>query len=225
MAGVHDWSLYREDPLGRLSRTVRWLVVVTFSDTAMAVRESSRIDRLHERVAGGYTDAGGTVRRYSARDADLLTWVHDVFTDSFLVCHRIWGGPIPGGADQYVREWATAGEFVGVQSPPRSAAELQSQLDKFRQSGALKSDERVSEAVRFIRSPGLKASMMPTYRILFAGAVASIRPEYRKLLGLKRAWWPALTATRLTLWGIRQVLRGASGSEVAARKRLARLGI
>jgi hypothetical protein len=55
--------------------------------------------------------------------------------------------------------------------------------------------------------------------------VASIRPEYRKLLGLKRAWWPALTATRLTLWGIRQVLRGASGSEVAARKRLARLGI
>jgi uncharacterized protein (DUF2236 family) len=225
MAGVHDWSLYREDPLGRLSRTVRWLVVVTFSDTAMAVRESSRIDRLHERVAGGYTDAGGTVRRYSARDADLLTWVHDVFTDSFLVCHRIWGGPIPGGADQYVREWATAGELVGVQSPPRSAAELQSQLDKFRQSGALKSDERVSEAVRFIRSPGLKPSMVPTYRILFAGAVASIRPEYRKLLGLKRAWWPALTATRLTLWGIRQVLRGASGSEVAARKRLARLGI
>ena len=174
MAGVHDWSLYREDALGRLSRTVRWIVVVTFSDTAAAVRESRRIDRLHERVAGSYTDAGGTARRYSARDTELLTWVHDVFTDSFLVCHQIWGGPIPGGADQYVREWATAGELVGVQSPPRSAAELHSQLDEFRRSGALTSDDRVAEAVRFIRSPGLKQSIMPAYRILFAGAVASI---------------------------------------------------
>jgi uncharacterized protein (DUF2236 family) len=225
MAGVHDWSLYREDPLGRLSRTVRWIVVVTFSDTAMAVRESTRIDRLHERVTGNYTDAGGTARPYSARDTELLTWVHDVFTDSFLVCHQIWGGSIPGGADQYVREWATAGELVGVLSPPRSAAELQSQLDEFRHSGALKSDHRVTEAVRFLRSPGLKKSMIPAYRILFSGAVASSRPEDRTLLGLKRAWWPAITATRLTLWGIRQVLHGASGSEVAARRRLARLGI
>ncbi len=225
MAGVHDWSLYQDDPLGRLSRTVRWIVVVTFSDTAMAVRESSRIDRLHERVVGKYTDTSGTARPYSALDTELLTWVHDVFTDSFLACHQIWGGAVPGGADQYVCEWAKAGELVGVQSPPRSAAELQSQLDRFRQSGVLKSDDRVSEAVRFLRSPGLKRSMMPAYRILFAGAVASIRPEYRKLLGLKRAWWPAITATRLTLWGIGQVLHGASGSEVAARKRIARLGI
>jgi uncharacterized protein (DUF2236 family) len=225
MAGVHDWSLYQEDPLGRLSRTVRWIVVVTFSDTAMAVRESRRIDRLHERVTGDYTDAGGVVRPYSARDTELLTWVHDVFTDSFLVCHQIWGGSIPGGADQYVREWAKAGELVGVQTPPRSAAELHAQLEAFRRSGALKSDHRVFEAVRFLRSPGLKQSMMPAYRILFAGAVASIRPEYRELLGVKRAWWPAITATRLTLWGIRQVLHGPSGSEVAARRRLARLGI
>jgi uncharacterized protein (DUF2236 family) len=225
MAGVHDWSLYRDDALGRLSRTVRWLVIVTFSDTAMAVRESSRIDRLHERVAGNYTDAGGTARSYSAQDTELLSWVLDVFTDSFLVCQQIWGGPIPGGADQYVREWAKAGELVGVQSPPRSTADLHTQLDQFRKSGALKFDNRVAEAVRFIQAPGLKRSMMPTYRILFAGAVASIQPEYRTLLGLKRAWWPAITATRLTLWGIRQVLHGASGSEVAARKRLARLGL
>ncbi|MET0933149.1 MAG: oxygenase MpaB family protein, partial [Mycetocola sp.] len=26
MAGVHDWSRYREDPLGRLSGTIQWLV-------------------------------------------------------------------------------------------------------------------------------------------------------------------------------------------------------
>ena len=26
MAGVHDWSRYRQDPLGRLIGTVRWIV-------------------------------------------------------------------------------------------------------------------------------------------------------------------------------------------------------
>jgi uncharacterized protein (DUF2236 family) len=225
MAGVHDWSLYREDPLGRLSRTVRWLVIVTFSDTAMAVRESNRIDRLHEHVTGSYKDAGGADRPYTAQDTDLLAWVHDVFTDAFLSAQQLWGAPIPGGADQYVREWAKAGELVGVPSPPRSAAELRSQLDGFRESGVLRSDERVADAVEFIRSPGLRQSMMPAYRILFAGAVASIPAEYRKMLGLRRPWWPAITATRLALWGIGQVLHGASGSEVAARKRLARLGL
>src|SRR6187431_1224764 len=40
MAGVHDWSRYREDPLGRLSGTIQWLVTVTFAATEQATRES-----------------------------------------------------------------------------------------------------------------------------------------------------------------------------------------
>ena len=36
MAGVHDWSRYREDPLGRLTGTIRWLITVTFGDRATA---------------------------------------------------------------------------------------------------------------------------------------------------------------------------------------------
>lgn len=225
MAGVHDWSLYREDSLGRLSRTVRWLVTVTFSDTETAVRESNRIDRLHERVIGSYPDAHGVAQPYAARDPGLLAWVHVVFTDAFLATHSIWGAPIPGGADCYVLEWAKAGELVGVDSPPRSSAELKAQLDGFKDAGILASDERVTEAIRFIRDPGLRRSMMPAYRILFAGAVASLEPDYRRLLKLKRPWWPAITATRIALWSIGLVLHGASSSETAARKRLARLGL
>lgn len=225
MAGVHDWSMYREDPLGRLSRTVRWLVTVTFSDKDAAERECGRIDRLHERVTGSYTASHGTERRYAAQDPELLSWVHIVFTDAFLSAHGIWGGPIPGGADEYVREWAKAGELMGVLDPPRSAAELRAQIDAFKEAGILRSDERVAEAIRFIRKPGLRASMMPAYRILFAGAVASLEPKYRRMLGLRRPWWPAITATRLTLWSIALTLRGASSSEDAARARIARLGL
>jgi uncharacterized protein (DUF2236 family) len=225
MAGVHDWSRYREDPLGRLSGTIQWLIGVTFSDTAMAIRESDRVGRFHDRVRGSYLDAQGVERSYSADDPELLSWVHVVFTDAFLGSHRLWGGPIPGGADRYVREWTKAGELVGVIDPPTSEAELLAQLDAFRTAGILKSDERVAEAVRFIRRPGLSRGMMTAYRILFAGAVASIPADYRRLLGLRRPWWPAITTTRAVLVVAGRILGTSSTSEVAARRRLARLGL
>jgi uncharacterized protein (DUF2236 family) len=223
MAGVHDWSRYRDDPLGRLSGTIQWLVTVTFADTARAEVESSRVGRFHARVAGTYLDAHGVERPYSAGDQELLSWVHIVFTESFLACHELWGGPIPGGADQYVREWAKAGELVGVLNPPRSRAELQHGVDAFSRAGTLKSDERVAEAVRFIRDPPLRRSMMPAYRVLFAGAVASIPKEYRERLGLRRSRLPVVWATGVVLTLVRLVLGSSSTSEDAARARIARL--
>ena len=223
MAGVHDWSRYKEDPLGRLSGTIQWLVTVTFADTTQAAHESSRVGRFHDRVAGTYRDAQGIERPYAAGDPELLAWVHIVFTDAFLATHSIWGGPIPGGADGYVREWAKAGELIGVHNPPRSASELQAQLDAFKDAGILKSDERVAEAVRFIRNPPLRRGMMPFYRVMFAGAVASIPREYRELLGLRRSLLPVVWATGAVLGLVRLLLGRSSTSEDAARARIARL--
>lgn len=225
MAGVHDWSRYKEDPLGRLSGTTQWLIGVTFSDEAAAIRESNRVARFHSRVTGTYLDANEVERTYAAGDPDLLSWVHVVFTDAFLGTFLIWGGPIPGGADQYVHEWTKAGELIGVPNPPASQAELRDQLEAFRLAGVLKSDERVRDAVEFIRKPGLPKAFMPVYRVLFAGAVASIPVEYRSLLGLKRPWWPAITVTRLTLALLRKALGARSPSEKAAVRRVQRLGL
>jgi len=223
MAGVHDWSRYREDPLGRLAGTVQWLVTVTFADTKLAELESSRVARFHDRVAGTYLDARGVERTYAAGDPELLSWVHVVFTDAFLSCHELWGGRIPGGPDGYVREWATAGELVGVPNPPRSEAELRAQLAAFSEAGTLKSDERVAEAVRFIRHPPLRRSMLPGYRVMFAGAVASLPEEYRRMLGLRRSRLPVVWATGVVLRAVRMLLGGSSTSEDAARLRIARL--
>lgn len=221
MAGVHDWSRYQEDPLGRLSGTIQWLVTVTFASTEQARAESSRVARYHDRVVGTYVDAEGRTQAYAAGDAELLSWVHLVFTDAFLGAHELWGGPIPGGADGYVREWATAGELVGVAAPPRSRAELEAQLAAF--APRLKADERVAEAVRFIRNPPLRASMMPSYRVFFAGAVASLHPRYRRMLGLRRSPLPVITGTRLILRVVERILGASSTSEDAARARIARL--
>lgn len=221
MAGVHDHSRYQEDPLGRLAGTVRWVLTTTFADRAQAEAGCAWVSRLHERVQGEYTGPDGEPLAYRADDADLIGWVHCVFADAFIGSHETWGGPVPGGSDQYVREWATAGELMGMTDPPRSRAELDAAIAAY--IPVLRRDARVDEAVRWLRRPDLGRGVGPGYRILFAGAVASLPPRYRRMLGLRRPWWPAITATRVMLAGMRLLLGSESSSVRYTRMRLDRL--
>lgn len=228
MAGVHDWSRYREDPLGRLAGTVRWVITTSFGDRDTAVDVSRRVRGYHRKVQGTFVDGLGVERPYSANDPDLLSWVHIVFTDAFLSTHMQWGPPIPGGPDRYVAEWAKAGELMGVEAPPRSHAELHAQIDAFHDQGLLRADERTRETISFLREPPLRPSMLPAYRVLFAGAVASLEPRYRELLGLDKASFgpfplPALASTRVMLGVAGRVMGEQSTSHEAALKRIARL--
>ncbi|RFA22154.1 hypothetical protein B7R25_05235 [Subtercola boreus] len=230
MAGVHDWSRYKEDPLGRLAGTIRWIYTVSYADTATAISTSNWVLRLHGKVVGSYLDAQDREKPYSANDPELLSWVHLAFTDSFLATAKLWSSPIPGGPDAYVREWAKAGELMGVPNPPRSEAELAAQLRAFYDAGVLKSDDRVAEAVKFIRRPPLAKALMPGYAVLFEGAVASIPPLYRDMLKLKPARLgpvalPAELPTKLVLKVIGNMLGHDDPSATQARKRLRRLGI
>jgi len=221
MAGVHDHSRYSEDPLARLDGTVRWVATTTFGDRRSATAASAFVSRLHEHVTGTYVDARGVERSYAANDEELLRWVHDAFTEAFLGAHELWGGTIPGGPDAYVREWARAGRLMGVQDPPTSEAALHAELDAFVDEA--KPDERVAQAVRFLRRPGLPGLTGKLYPILFGGAVASLAPRYRRLLGLRRPWWPAVTMTRVLLVVATRVFGPVSPSEQNARARIARL--
>ncbi len=138
-------------------------------------------------------------RPYHASDPELIEWVHLAFTDSFLTCHEIWETEIPGGPDAYVREWATAGALIGLSDPPVTAAEMRGRLRAVADAGILKTDDRVLDVVRFIRNPPLAKGMMPAYRIMFAGAVGSLDPVHRRMLGLSRPTFLAVPATGAVL--------------------------
>jgi uncharacterized protein (DUF2236 family) len=183
LAGVEQHSRYEADPLGRLAGTTQWLTVVTFGDRAAADRECARVRGLHRRVSGTYPGAQGPTT-YSASDPDLLRWGHVAFTDSFLATHLVWGGPIPGGPDAYVREWAKAGELVGVVDPPRSVGELREQLAAF--DPILRGDEATARTVAFIRRAPLPVPARPAYGVLFTGAVATLPEHYRAMLDVPK---------------------------------------
>ena len=90
MAGVHDYSRYREDPLGRLNGTVRWVLTTSFGTREQAERACAFVGGLHVKVEGSYARGESRVA-YSASDPTLLSWVHVAFTDSFLRCHENLG--------------------------------------------------------------------------------------------------------------------------------------
>jgi uncharacterized protein (DUF2236 family) len=224
MAGVHDWSRYREDPLGRLAGTVRWILCLTYGSKTQADAETARVARLHTRVNGSYVDGSGGERAYSAADAALADWVHLAFTDAFLTCHERWGGPIPGGADAYVAEWALAGRLMRVAEPPLTRPDLHARMDGYLERGELRGDERTRDVVRFLRRPPFSGRMGFAYRMLFAAAIATIPRRYRKLLGVRRAPFPVVTLTRIVLAvAERSLTSGGPRANDRARQRLRRL--
>jgi len=218
LAGVMQHSRYEQDALGRLAGTTQWLTVVTFGDTAAADRECARVRGMHRKVVGTYPTATGE-RPYAASDPDLLRWVHIAFTDSFLATHRVWGGPIPGGEDAYVREWAKAGELVGVTDAPRSVAELREQIAGY--APVLRGDAEALQTVDFIRNAPIPLAGRPAYAVLYAGAVSTIPADHRRLLKLPTL---PLTVTKpavgALLGGLSLALGPASPSQRAAHQRV-----
>ncbi len=222
VTGVDEHSTYRDDPLGRLAGTTRWLTVTTFGSRAAADRECARVRGMHRRVRGTYVGPDGHEVAYRAGDDRLLGWVHAAFTESFLVAHETFAGPVPGGADRYVREWATAGELVGMRRAPRSVAELRELVDGYRPE--LGHAAVTARTVEFLRTPPLPGPAAVGYQVLFAAAASTLSDEQRRLLGLPPAGRrvPRLAASAL-LQALRVTLGEGPPAEAAARRRLGRL--
>ncbi|POH59039.1 DUF2236 domain-containing protein [Arthrobacter glacialis] len=228
LAGVHDHSDYRSDPLGRLAGTIRWIFTVSYGDTTAAQNASAKVLRIHKYVQGTFTTNSGEDRHYGANDPDLLRWVHLAFTQAFLATHQGYGGPIPGGPDAYVADWAVAGALMQVESPPVTVQELRAQLAAY--TPELRYDARVAETVSFIRNPPLPRSQQLGYKVLFAAAVATLPPEYRELLRLHTPRLgpiplPVRCPAKAVLAVVGWSLGATSPSEKSARTRRRRLGL
>lgn len=231
LRGVSQHSRYKEDPLGRLAGTIRWLTVTTFGSHAAVAVEANRVNRLHTRVTGTYEAAGGVERAYKAADPDLLLWVHVAFADSFLTAHEWFAWrPIPGGADAYVSQWSRSVEQLGLSGEsgpgvPMSRAELDKTIDEYWQQGVLRVDDATRDVVRFIRKPPLPPVARVVYSLLFQAAVISLEPQFREMLNLKAGpRWLIQPATRLVLRTIRFAIGPESPIEDAGRARLERIG-
>lgn len=181
MAGVGEHSGYRGDPWGRLQRTSEFIAMTTFGPVEDAERLLDRINRVHTTVVGTARDG----RPYSATDPHLLRWVHVAEIDSFLTAHQRYSRtPLtPSEADRYVEQAAWAASRLGVTEPPRTVAELESQLTAYRPE--LEATEGARDVTRFLLAePPLPWAARPGFWMLAAGAVEMLPGYARELLGL-----------------------------------------
>ena len=117
-AGVAEHSNYREDPWGRLYRTLDLTTKIVFGSTATAEEASARIKHVHGRVKGVTKEAGGRYPAgtpYDARTPELLMWVHaTLVATSLQVYTRYVGSLTIAEQRRYYDEQKLMGEKFGV---------------------------------------------------------------------------------------------------------------
>lgn len=178
VAGVEDHSRYRDDPLGRLSRTSFYVTSATFGAMPEVKEAIDLVNSAHQGVSG--TSHRG--QAYSASTPELAAWVHNSLTDSFLESYRRFGGRLsPAEADQFVVEQSQVGEMLGAAPLPTTAGALREWITGH---PALAPSPGMRAAVSFLQSPPIPAAQKAGYQILMNGAIATIPRELTSVLGL-----------------------------------------
>jgi uncharacterized protein (DUF2236 family) len=222
LAGVAQHSRYESDPMGRLAGTTRWLTITTFGSTEIIEREAKRVNAMHSKVSGQYTDMAGAQTNYRAQDSRFLLWVHCAFTDSFIKSHLALGYPLPDGADEYVRDWAVSAIPLGLTSAPKSMAELEQTLEDFRMND-LGRTEKTLEVVQFILKPPFGKTGLLFYKIITNAAIVTLNKNELAILGLKAKSkiWLKIARGALDIFGA--ILGPESPSQNLARQRISRI--
>jgi uncharacterized protein (DUF2236 family) len=213
-AGVAQHSRYREDPLGRLTRTAAYVTATSFGAMPEVSRAVAIVRGRHRPVAG-HSDRG---LPYDASDPALSAWVHNTLTDSFLTAYRVYGAqPCPSAdADRYVHEQAKLGELLGASPLPDTAAALSAWVASHPR---LAPSPASAQAITFLRRPPLPIAIRAAYHVLLRAAVATLPSRIQQITGLPSR--PGdLTAGRAAV----TALRWALGSSPDWQLALARTG-
>jgi uncharacterized protein (DUF2236 family) len=129
MAGVHDQSSYRTDPLRRARNTLGYVLRTTFGSTEAATDVIERVRRIHGHVNGTRPDGVA----YRALDPELIAWVHTCIPWAVMEAFSRYRRPLSiAEKDRYLAEQAPIGVMGGADRVPESVAELEAFVEHMR---------------------------------------------------------------------------------------------
>ncbi len=200
VAGVADHSRYREDPLGRLSRTSNYVAATSYGAMPEVDAAVGAVRRAHARVRG--TSHRGIP--YTAANPALAAWVHNSLTDSLLVSAQVFGprSLSTEEADRFVMEQARIGRLLGADPLPETAKDLARWVAEH---PAVAPSPGMVEAVRFLRQPPLSPAVMLPYRLMAAAAIATLPEGLREVLDVRERRG-AIPVGRASMRSLRWVL-------------------
>lgn len=212
MAGVAQYSDFRNDPLRRLHGTARYVEAVTYGDTETAREAAARVKRLHKSVKGIDTVTG---QPFSAEDPETMVWVHCAEIHSFLAAYRAYGGRIDrADQDRYLAEQVVAAELLDI---PR--AMVPDSVDAYRAYFAdmlprLCSSRDAADTIAFVARgetppiPGApsQAAVDLAFRTIRQAAIALVPRSLRPIAGLPEPRARDLPAKAAVVLGARAVV-------------------
>lgn len=186
-AGVAQHSGYREDPWGRLFRTLDVTTKIVFGDDDASAGASRRLDRVHRRVVGVADD--GTP--YDARAPDLLLWVWATLVETSVLVYTRYVRPLAvSELHRYYDEQTRFATACCVPDGhwPATYPEFTAWFD-----GVLARDLRVTDAARDVAQatlhPDVPLPARPAFEALNLVTVGLLPPALRAAYGLE--WGPA----------------------------------
>ena len=202
-AGVAEFSDYRTDPWRRLYRTLDTTLTIVFADEEASKAASSRLRRVHTRVAG--TDDRG--EPYRALDPDLLLWVHATLIDTSLTIYTRYVGRLTADElERYYEEMKTLGEAYSIprDGMPADYAAFRRYWDSML-DGGLRVTETTRDVADAVLRPDLTPLAWPAVELLRMVTVGTLPAGMRSDLGLA--------------WGLARE-RALAGSQLAVRRLL-----
>jgi uncharacterized protein (DUF2236 family) len=183
MAGVAAHSRFREDPLGRLQRTARFVAGTTFGGMPFVEQLIDEVTTVHGRVRGIAPDG----RPYAASDPDLLTFVHVTEVSSFLAGYQRYSARplLRVEKDQYFAEVAEIARRLGAARVPTSLDEVRSYVSDI--VPELRRSAQSDEALEFLRRPvGDALTDSVAQKIIVSAAVELLPRPIRSLIAPAR---------------------------------------
>lgn len=211
VAGVDDHSRYRDDPLGRLSRTSFYVTSATYGAMPEVVESIDRVNSAHQGVSG----ISHRHRAYSASTPGLAAWVHNTLTDSFLEAYQSFGGRLTAAdADRFVVEQTKVGEMLGASPLPTTAGGLREWIVGH---PALAPSPGMQAAISFLQNPPISVAQKAGYQVLMNGAITTIPRELTTTLGLSSAPGARVSSMALVL-GLRRIMKNSPAWQAALER-------
>ena len=182
LGGVWDHSNFREDMLGRLRRTARFISLTTYASREDAEAAMARVRTVHAQVSGTLPD--GT--NYSADDPQLLAWVHVSEALSFLNARIRYAEPGMPHVDQdrYFEEMSGIALALGADPVPRSRAAAEQLVERMRPQLLCDARTREIAAIVLKQRPD-NLAMAAAQRVIGQAAVDLLPDWAQEMHGLR----------------------------------------
>jgi uncharacterized protein (DUF2236 family) len=110
-AGVREHSNFKEDPWGRLWRTLDYVHMLDYGGPENAVRTGRAMRAMHQRIKGTAPDG----RRYHALEPEAYAWVHATLALTIVGSHEHFGRPFSDEQRRrFYAEWLGLGRLLGI---------------------------------------------------------------------------------------------------------------